>query len=140
MKLHYCDHLCQILNIIHFFCNPLPHSTSANVMLLCGYSSLGSLSGFSKICTLLILAYVVSILENRHIMQRHHIIYVTSYTNTYVCHQVQSCMKSHCKTFCYASKLYTCNIKVNSNFVMNIVLSPFLYLDLYGLGDNASIS
>ena len=111
-----------------FFALRSPHSTSANVILLCGYSSLGSLSGFSKICTLLILADVVSILENRHIMQRHHIIYVTAYTNTYVCHQVQSCMKSHCKTFCYASILYTCNIKVNSNFVMNIVLSPFYIL------------
>ena len=27
----------------------------------------------------------------------------------HVCHQVQSCMKSRCNTFCYASKLYICS-------------------------------
>ena len=48
-------------------------------------------------------APVVSVLENRHIMQGLHRFDVIC---DHVCRHVQTSMTSQCKTFCYASNLY----------------------------------
>ena len=58
---------------------------------------------FAEVYTFLTPAPVASVLEDRHIMQHHHRCDVIC---DHVCRYVQSCMISHCKTFCYASKLY----------------------------------
>ena len=74
----------------------------------CGYSFsyqdlVIKVPSFAEIYTFLTPAPVVSVLENRHIMQRLHRFEVIC---DHVCRHVQTSMMSQCKTFCYASKLY----------------------------------